>query len=76
MDWPGIVAIGVPMCGLMIMVGRVLQEQKNQGKQITKFCDHNESEHSKIWSDLDSKGRRIANLEGYRNGQRSVDNSR
>ena len=68
MGWEVIVGIGVPICGLMIMIGRVLQNQSNQGKQMEKFCSHTEKEFSRVWSDLDSKGARIANLEGYRNG--------
>lgn len=70
-DWAGIGTLVFLLCGVMIMVGRVLQTQKSQGKKLDEFCDHANKEFSDLWSKADTDGMRISKLEGYRNGQKS-----
>ena len=76
MDWQGFATLGFLLCGVMVMVGRVLQTQKSQGKQLDEFCEHANKEISELWAKTSADGMRISKLEGYRNGQQSVDSSR
>ena len=68
----------VPLFGVMIALGKLLQRDKTQGDNIVeikddlhKLCDDNSSEHRALWNEADGQNKRIANLEGYRNGQRN-----
>ena len=66
----------IPLFGLMIAVGRLLQIIKTQGENIHdikvdlhELCDNNTNEHRALWTENDNQSKRISNLEGYRNGR-------
>jgi len=72
--------IVVPLFGVMIALGKLLQREKTQGENILdikqdlhELCDTNVSDHRRLWEENDNKNKRISNLEGYRNGQRNCD---
>ena len=72
--------IVVPLFGVMIALGKLLQREKTQGENIVdiknslhELCEDNAIEHRSLWTEQDHQNKRISNLEGYRNGQRNCD---